>query len=104
MSPPAFNPDGSPNAALNAYRRRAIMARKDKGQVTQQLPPVRVLAATTAATCRPASQDAIDRLCDRLPGADAKQVRRLHRPLRLPAPRLQPGDRRRHPLRSTSTT
>ena len=29
---PAFNPDGSPNAALNAYRRRAILARKDKGQ------------------------------------------------------------------------
>ena len=31
----AFNPDGSPNAALNSYRRRAILARKDKGQVTR---------------------------------------------------------------------
>ena len=31
----AFNPDGSPNAALNSYRRRAIVARKDKGQMTR---------------------------------------------------------------------
>jgi Peptidase M15 len=32
---PAFDPDGSPNAALNAYRRRAILARKDRGQITK---------------------------------------------------------------------
>ncbi len=30
----ALNPDGSPNAALNAYRRRAIERRKDKGEIT----------------------------------------------------------------------
>ena len=30
----ARNPDGSPNRALNAYRKRAIEQRKDKGQVS----------------------------------------------------------------------
>ena len=35
MASPAFNKDGSPNAALNQYRRRALNARKDKGQITK---------------------------------------------------------------------
>ena len=63
MSTAAFNPDGSPNAALNAYRLRAIKARKDGGPGDEELQPARVLAATTGATCRPRSHDAIHRLC-----------------------------------------
>lgn len=35
MPGPAFNKDGSPNAALNQYRRQAINARKDQGQITK---------------------------------------------------------------------
>ncbi len=35
MANPAFNKDGSPNQALNQYRRRAINARKDDGQITK---------------------------------------------------------------------
>lgn len=30
-----LNPDGSPNAALNKYRRNQILRRKDKGQITK---------------------------------------------------------------------
>ena len=51
---PAFNPDGSPNTALNAYRLRAIKGRKDKGQVTRNFN-LREFSAVTTAPSSPSA-------------------------------------------------
>ena len=62
MSSPAFNRDGSPNAALNAYRLRAIKARKDGGQVTKNFN-LREFSCHDGSYVPAKSHDAIRRLC-----------------------------------------
>ena len=58
----AFNPDGSPNQALNAYRRRAIEQRKDKGQVTKNFN-LREFSTHDGSFVPQRAHAAIDRLC-----------------------------------------
>ncbi len=57
----ALNPDGSPNAALNAYRRKAIEARKDKGQITRNFN-LREFSCHDGSFVPQRAHSAIDRL------------------------------------------
>ena len=61
MAKAAFNKDGSPNAALNQYRRRALNARKDKGQITKNFN-LREFSTHDGSYVPTKSWGAIDRL------------------------------------------
>ena len=62
MSKAAFNSDGSPNPALNAYRLRAIKARKDNGQVSKHFN-LREFSCHDGSYVPAKSHAAVRRLC-----------------------------------------
>ena len=58
----ARNADGSPNRALNEYRKRAIAARKDKGQITPHFH-LNEFRCHDGSHVPQRSQEAVKRLC-----------------------------------------